>query len=65
MTEDEALDLLRMCIAELETRFVGKLGNFMVRVVDKTGVRVVDLAAKGKVEAVAVVAPAVEDVVMV
>ncbi|KAM0791587.1 hypothetical protein ACM66B_006030 [Microbotryomycetes sp. NB124-2] len=43
MSLDEALDLLRKCVNELETRFIVNLGNFTVRVADKDGVRQVDL----------------------
>lgn len=43
MNLDEGMDLLRRCVDELEKRFIVNLGDFTVRVVDKDGVRKVDL----------------------
>lgn len=43
MTLEQGLDLLRKCVNELETRFIVNLGDFTVRVVDKEGVRRIDL----------------------
>ncbi|GAA94397.1 uncharacterized protein L969DRAFT_96359 [Mixia osmundae IAM 14324] len=42
---EEGLALLARCINELETRFIVNLGKFQVRVVDKDGVREVELPA--------------------
>lgn len=38
-----AMELLRKCVAELQTRFIVNLGEFTVRVADKDGVHKVDL----------------------
>ena len=43
MTLDEALDLLRLCVKELNTRFLINQKVFMVKVVDASGVREVEL----------------------
>merc|ERR1719468_300027 len=40
MSLDEAKDLIRKCITELETRFVMQLGKYKCKVVDKDGTRV-------------------------
>merc|ERR1711957_252140 len=40
MNLDEAKDLIRMCIKELETRFLVDLGTYMCKVVDKNGTRI-------------------------
>ncbi|KAJ3127341.1 Proteasome subunit beta type-4 [Physocladia obscura] len=40
---DEALELLRKCLAELKVRFIGNLPDFTVKVVDKDGIRVVQI----------------------
>ncbi len=44
MTLDEGLDLARKCVAELGIRFLLNQRAFMVKVVDATGTREVDLA---------------------
>jgi len=43
MNLDEAKDLIRMCIKELETRFLVDLGTYMCKVVDKNGTRIEQL----------------------
>lgn len=43
MTQEEGLDLLRMCIKELKIRFVMDLGSWKVRIVDREGTREVEL----------------------
>merc|ERR1719253_427982 len=42
MTLSEALDLLEMCFAEIQKRFMVSMPNFIIKVVDKDGVRIVD-----------------------
>jgi len=37
---EEAKDLIRKCIKELETRFIVDLGSYMCKVVDKDGTRI-------------------------
>ena len=39
---DEALDLLEQCFAEIQKRFMISMPNFLIKVVDKNGVRTVD-----------------------
>ena len=43
MSLEEALDVLRKCVHEVQTRFLANQPKFKVKVVDKDGVRVVDL----------------------
>ncbi len=43
MTLDEGLDVLRKCIHELHTRFLISQPHFVVKIVDKDGVRQVTL----------------------
>jgi 20S proteasome subunit beta 4 len=43
MTIEEGVDVIKKCIAELKTRFLISQPNFMVKVVDADGVRVLDL----------------------
>jgi len=43
LTLEEAKDIIRMCIKELETRFVVSLGNYKCKVVDKDGCREITL----------------------
>lgn len=38
MTKDEALDLLKMCITEIQKRFLVDTPQFKARVVGKSGV---------------------------
>jgi len=45
MTVTEAKDIIKKCIAELETRFVIDLGKYSCKIVDKNGVRVENLYA--------------------
>ncbi|GAA5833216.1 hypothetical protein JCM9279_001459 [Rhodotorula babjevae] len=40
---EQGLDLLRKCIAELETRFIMNLGGWTIRVADASGVRQINL----------------------
>lgn len=44
-TEEAALKIIRQCIAELKIRFLLSQPNFIIKVVDKDGVRVVDFGA--------------------
>ncbi|KAJ3329893.1 Proteasome subunit beta type-4 [Blyttiomyces sp. JEL0837] len=39
LSVEEAVALLKKCLAELKVRFIGNLPNFIVKVVDKNGVR--------------------------
>lgn len=39
MSESEGIELLKMCIAELSTRFIINTPEFSVKIVDKNGVR--------------------------
>jgi 20S proteasome subunit beta 4 len=41
MTEQDAIDLIQACIKELQKRFLMSLPNFIIKVIDKDGVRVV------------------------
>jgi len=43
MTLDEAKNVIKLCIEEMQRRFVVHLGKFKVKVVDKDGVREVEL----------------------
>lgn len=43
LTLEEATEIIRMCIKELETRFIVQLGNYKCKVVDKSGVREIQL----------------------
>merc|ERR1711998_538366 len=40
---DEGMDIIRKCLHEIQTRFLVNTPNFTVKVVDKDGVRVVEL----------------------
>lgn len=40
---EEGLELVRKCVAELKFRFFGNLPEFIVKVVDKDGIRQVKL----------------------
>lgn len=42
MSLDEAKDLIEKCIKELHTRFVIHMPNFVLKIVDKDGSRVLD-----------------------
>jgi len=41
MTEEEGLHLVDLCIAEIQKRFMISMPNFLIKVVDKNGTRVV------------------------
>eukprot|EP00933_Yihiella_yeosuensis_P076089 TRINITY_DN85702_c0_g1_i1.p1 TRINITY_DN85702_c0_g1~~TRINITY_DN85702_c0_g1_i1.p1 ORF type:complete len:194 (+),score=58.22 TRINITY_DN85702_c0_g1_i1:110-691(+) len=43
LTEEEAIDIIKKCIAELQTRFIVDLGNYKCKIVNKNGIRHVDL----------------------
>jgi 20S proteasome subunit beta 4 len=43
MTLDEGLEVIRKCIHELKTRFMISQPNFVIKVVDKNGIKVVKL----------------------
>ena len=40
---EEALDVVRKCLHELRTRFLISQPNFVIKVVDKTGLKTVQL----------------------
>ncbi|KAI9148568.1 Proteasome subunit beta type-4 [Blastocladiella emersonii ATCC 22665] len=40
MTKDEAVALIKKCIAELKTRFVANLPNWQIKIIDKDGITV-------------------------
>jgi len=42
MTLEEGLNVLRLCIQQLKTRFVLNTVSFIIKVVDKNGIRVID-----------------------
>jgi 20S proteasome alpha/beta subunit len=41
MTEEEGMHLMKLCIAEINTRFMINMPNWVIKVVDKNGVRTV------------------------
>lgn len=43
LSMEEAISLLKKCVAELRVRFIGNFPQFIVKVVDCDGVRVVDV----------------------
>jgi 20S proteasome subunit beta 4 len=43
MSLDEAKELLRKCIAELKMRLVVNFPSYIVKVIDKDGIREIDL----------------------
>lgn len=43
LTFDEACDIIRKCILEMQTRFLMHMEKFIIKVVDKDGVRVITL----------------------
>lgn len=45
LTEDEAVDIIEKCIKELQTRFLLNQSNFIIKAIDKDGVRVVKFGA--------------------
>lgn len=42
MNEEEAFELVRKCLHELRTRFIISQPNFLVKIVDVNGVRIMD-----------------------
>lgn len=42
ITQDEAYDILKKCILEIQKRLIVNLNNFKIAVVDKNGVRRLD-----------------------
>ncbi|XP_075867370.1 proteasome subunit beta type-2 [Nelusetta ayraudi] len=47
LTREEAVDLLKMCIAELNRRFILNLPSFNVRVIDKEGIHDLEKISAG------------------
>jgi len=45
LNEDAAVAILRKCIEEIKTRMILNQPNFMIKIVDKNGVRVLDYGA--------------------
>jgi len=45
LTENEAVDIIEKCIKELQTRFLLNQSNFIIKAIDKDGVRVVKFGA--------------------
>lgn len=45
LTQDEAVEIIEKCIKELEVRFLLNQSNFIIKVIDKDGVRVVKYGA--------------------
>jgi 20S proteasome subunit beta 4 len=43
MTLEEAIALLKKCMLELRTRFVGNFPKFTVKVIDKEGIRPIEV----------------------
>ncbi|EGF78575.1 hypothetical protein BATDEDRAFT_30482 [Batrachochytrium dendrobatidis JAM81] len=43
ITQEEAIALLKKCLAELRVRFIGNLPDFFVKIVDKNGIKEVKL----------------------
>lgn len=43
MTEEEGLELTRMCIKAMHTRFLAHLPSFMVKIVRRDSCKVVEL----------------------
>ncbi|RKO99021.1 hypothetical protein CXG81DRAFT_15146 [Caulochytrium protostelioides] len=43
LTLEEAIIVLQKCVAALKTRFVASLPEFKVKVIDKSGIRVIDV----------------------
>jgi len=48
MSEQDAIDIIKKCIFELHTRFLINQPNFIIKVVDKNGIRVVEHGADPK-----------------
>jgi len=50
MTKEQAIDLLKLCIREVQSRFIVNLNAFSVKIIDKDGVTEVgDIPASGTV----------------
>jgi len=45
LTQDEAVQIVEKCIQELKVRFLLNQSNFLIKVIDKDGVRVVKFGA--------------------
>lgn len=43
MTFDEGIELVKKCIFELHTRFLISQPKFYIKIVDKDGIRVIDI----------------------
>lgn len=43
LTEEEAIEIVRRCKKELSTRFLVSQSEFLVKIVNKDGVRVLDV----------------------
>ena len=43
LTLEEGKELVRKCLNELKVRFMGNLPDFICKIVDKNGIRVIDL----------------------
>lgn len=43
LTKDQAVDVIRKCIAELQIRFLIALPTFTVKIVDENGIQLIDL----------------------
>lgn len=42
LTQDEAYDIFKKCVLEIQKRLIVNLSNFKVAVVDKNGIRFLD-----------------------
>ena len=47
MTEEEGMHLMKLCIAEINTRFMINMPNWVIKVVDKNGIRVLEMPDVG------------------
>ncbi|TPX66227.1 hypothetical protein CcCBS67573_g07902 [Chytriomyces confervae] len=43
LSVEEAISLLKKCLAELKVRFIGNLPNFVVKITDKDGIREIEI----------------------
>ena len=43
MTVEEAYDVLKKCVAEIQLRLIVNLPNFQVKILDKNGIRDLDI----------------------
>ena len=46
LTEEEGINIIRLCIAELAIRFLANRTGFVIKIVDKNGVRVIPTTAE-------------------